>query len=162
LFIRESLQRFRQDHPDPAIVAFTIMRFRDTREHKQIARAIKEWFVAHGISGVRADDKEYHDDLFPNTVTYMHGCGFGVAVFEGIEEENFNPNVSLEVGYMYALGKILCLLKDQTLTALHTDLVRKLYRPFDPYDDPKYAEIVKEVDALAEYDALGESEDQET
>jgi hypothetical protein len=134
LFIWESLPRFRQDHPDPATVAFIVMRIRDTKEHKQIARAIKEGLAAHGITGVRADDKEYHDDLFPNIVTYMHGCGFGVAVFEGIEEEDFNPNVSLEVGYMYALGKKLCLLKDRTLTALHTDLVGKLYRPFDPYD----------------------------
>jgi hypothetical protein len=39
-----------------------------------------------------------------------------------------------EVGYMYALGKKLCLLKDHTFTALHTDLTGKLYREFDPYD----------------------------
>jgi hypothetical protein len=115
-------------------VAFILMQFRDTKAHEQIARAIKEGLAAHGITGVRADDKDYHDDLFPNIVTYMHGCGIGVAVFERIEEERFNPNVSLEVGYMYAMGKQLCLLKDRTLTALHTDLMGKLYREFDPYD----------------------------
>ena len=57
-----------------------------------------------------------------------------MVVFEGIEAKGFNPNVSLEVGYMYALGKKLCLLKDLTLTALHTDLTGKHYREFDPYD----------------------------
>jgi hypothetical protein len=132
--IRESLQRFREDHPDPLKIAFILMQFRNTTAHEQIAGAIKKGLAAHGIAGVRADDKEYHEDLFPNIVTYMHGCGMGVAVFERIEAENFNPNVSLEVGYMYAMGKPLCLLKDQTMTALHTDLMGKLYRQFDPHD----------------------------
>ncbi len=49
----------------------------------------------------------------------MHGCGFGVAVFEGIEEENFNQNVSLEVGYMYALGKKLCCSRTERFRAPH-------------------------------------------
>ena len=62
------------------------------------------------------------------------GCGFGVAVFERIEAEQFNPNVSLEVGYMRALSKEVCLLKDKTLTTLQTDLLGKLYRQFDPQD----------------------------
>ncbi len=134
LHIRESLQRFRADYPDPTTVAFILMQFRNTKAHEQIAQAIREGLAAHGIAGIRADEKEYHEDLFPNVVTYMHGCGMGVAVFERIEEENFNPNVSLELGYMYAMRKPLCLLKDRTLTALHTDLMGKLYREFDPYD----------------------------
>lgn len=134
LHIRESLQRFRKDYPDPAAVAFILMQFRETRPHEQIVEAIKAGLAEHGITGVRADDKEYHEDLFPNVLTYMHGCGMGVAVFERIEEQVFNPNVSLEFGYMYAMRKPLCLLKDQPLTALHTDLVGKLYRSFDSYN----------------------------
>jgi len=35
---------------------------------------------------------------------------------------------------MIALGKRVCLLKDQTLPKLHTDLVSKLYKEFDPQD----------------------------
>jgi hypothetical protein len=89
-----------------------------------------------GITAVRADDKHYHDDLWPNVLTYIHGCGFGIAVFERLEQDEFNPNVSLEVGYLYGLGKPVCLLKDKTLKTLHTDLVGKLYRPFDP-QNPK-------------------------
>jgi hypothetical protein len=134
LHIRESLQRFREDYPDPLTVAFIVMQFHDTKAHEQIALAIKEGLAAHGITGVRADEKEYHEDLFYNIVTYMYGCGMGVVVFESIEAKDFNPNVSLEVGYMYALGKKLCLLKDRKLTALHSDLTGKLYREFDPYD----------------------------
>jgi hypothetical protein len=76
--------------------------------------------------------KKYHDDLFGNVLTYLHGCAFGVAVFERLEAEEFNPNVSLEVGYMRALRKSVCLLKDNTLKTLHTDLAGKLYKEFDP------------------------------
>ena len=42
--------------------------------------------------------------------------------------------MSLEVGYMLALGKPVCLAKDRTLRGLHTDLVGKLYKVFDPQD----------------------------
>jgi nucleoside 2-deoxyribosyltransferase len=55
-------------------------------------------------------------------------------VFERLKSDQFNPNVSLEVGYMLALRKPVCLLKDATLTALTTDLVGKLYKAFDPQD----------------------------
>ncbi len=134
LHIRDSLQRFREDHPDPAKVAFILMRFGTTTAHAAIADAVKTVLDQHGVVGLRADDKEYHDDLWPNVLTYMHGCSMGIAVFERIEEQVFNPNVSLEVGYMMASLKPLCLLKDQTLSALPADLVGKLYRQFDPHD----------------------------
>ncbi|MCX5713215.1 MAG: hypothetical protein NT033_00025 [Candidatus Omnitrophica bacterium] len=84
------------------------------------------------MKGLRADDKCYHDDLFPNILTYLWGCSIGIAVFERLEADEFNPNVSLEVGYMRALGKPICLLKDKTLRTLQTDLIGKLYTPFDP------------------------------
>lgn len=131
LHIQDSLERFRRDYPNPAAVAFILMRFGSTSAHESITQIIKDVLDNHGIIGVRADDKEYNDDLFSNVLTYMHGCGFGVAVFERIEAESFNPNVSLEVGYMLARLKPICLLKDQTLTSLQADLVGKLYREFD-------------------------------
>ena len=109
-----------------------MMQFGKTKTHNEIVEAIRYALDSHGIMGVRADDKQYHDDLFPNVMTYLYGCGFGIAVFERIEAEEFNPNVSLEVGYMLALKKPVCLLKDRTLKTLHTDLIGKLYKVFDP------------------------------
>jgi len=53
-------------------------------------------------------------------------------VFERIEQEEFNPNISLEVGYTMALRKPVLLLKDRTLKNLNTDLIGKLYKVFDP------------------------------
>ncbi|QGQ25614.1 hypothetical protein F1728_24305 [Gimesia benthica] len=130
--INDSIRRFRKDHPKPENVAFLMMRFGNTQAHDDIVTGIRDVFSGHGISVLRADDKQYHDDLLPNILTYIYGSSFGIAVFERLEGDDFNPNVSLEVGYMFALKKPVCLVKDQTLKTLHTDLVGKLYRPFDP------------------------------
>lgn len=114
--------------------AFIIMQFSRTNAHEKLVKTIKNTLNKHGIIGLRADDKEYADDLFGNIKTYMHCCEFGIGVFERILADNFNPNVSIEVGYMMGLRKKVCLLKDQTLNNLPTDLMGKLYKPFDPQD----------------------------
>jgi hypothetical protein len=132
--IQQSLRDFQADYPDPSKVAFIMMQFGKTPAHNNIVQGIRDALKPHGITGVRADDKDYHTDLTWNVMTYLHGCGFGIAVFERIERDDFNPNVSLEVGYVMALGKKVCLLKDTTLTALQSDLVGKLYKAFDPQD----------------------------
>ena len=141
--IQESLEKFKENHPDPTKVAFIMMQFGKTKAHEEIVKAIRSVLDSHGIRGVKANDKEYHEDLFSNVQTYLYGCGFGVAVFELIEAEYFNPNVSLEVGYMLAMKKPVCLLKDQTCKTLQTDLVGKLYKVFDPHDPDKT--IPKEI-----------------
>jgi predicted DNA-binding transcriptional regulator len=132
--IQESLRNFKKDHSDSSKTCFIMMKFGETAIHGRIESSIKNTLSSHGIVGVRSDDKQYHDDLFPNVLTYVHGCGFGVAVFERIESDEFNPNVSLEVGHMLALRKPVCLLKDKTLRILHADLLGKLYREFDTQD----------------------------
>jgi hypothetical protein len=132
--IASGLERFRADHPPGARTAFIMMQFKNTRPHKTILSCLKQTLKNRGISGIRADEKEYMDDLFSNIRTYMHGCDFGVAVFDRIIADDFNPNVSLEVGYMLGLGKNVLLLKDATLKALQTDLTGRLYRPFDTTD----------------------------
>ncbi len=132
--IQSSLRNFQRDHPDPTRTAFIMMKFSHTKAHNNILHSIKDTLSQFRIIGVRADDKQYHDDLFPNILTYIYGSGFGIAVFDRIEADEFNPNVSLEVGYMLALNRPVCLLKDKTLQTLHTDLMGKLYLSFDPQD----------------------------
>ena len=132
--ISSSLNAFRMDFPDPSRLAFIMMRFGNTSAHKNIHSAIRNALDPHQFIALRADDKQYHDDLFLNILTYIYGCRFGIAVFERIEKEDFNPNISLEVGYMLGLGKAVCYLKDQTIKTLQSDLICQLYRPFDPQD----------------------------
>ena len=129
--ISHSLARFRTDHPDPAKIGFLVMRFDDTPAHQFIQNAINDTLGSHGLKAVRADGKRYHDDILYNVLTYLHGCSFGVAIFERITRDDFNPNVSLEVGYLMAMRKPILLLKDQNLKALQTDLVGRIYAPFD-------------------------------
>ena len=131
--IRGSLNHFQQQNGD-AETAFIIMRFSETAAHGKIVDAIRQATDSLGVRALRADDRTYHDDLFYNVLTYLYGCYFGIAVFERLETDEFNPNVALEVGYMLALGKPVCLLKDRTLRTLQTDLVGKLYVGFDPQD----------------------------
>jgi hypothetical protein len=62
--IQHSLREFRLDHPDPKKVAFILMRFGPTAAHSNIVQGIRDTLAPHGISAVRADDKDWHSDLF--------------------------------------------------------------------------------------------------
>lgn len=66
LEITESLQRFRLDYPDFHRNAFVMMKFGSTKGHDAIITAIKATLNKYSINALRADDKQYHDDLFPN------------------------------------------------------------------------------------------------
>jgi len=126
-----SLKRFRKDYPSSEKCGFLMMKFEDSKIQKEIISILKSHLVKKGINLLRADDKWYADSLFENIKTYMQGCSFGIALFDRINTEDFNPNVSLEIGYMMALNKPVLLLKDKTLKSLPTDLVGKLYHQFD-------------------------------
>lgn len=132
--IQESITKFRKDYPNPERVGFLMMRFADKSFYPKLVESLKKSFEKERISLVRADDKEYHSDLFTNIQTYMHGCGFGVAVFDKIGAEDFNPNVSLEVGYMMSMNKDILFLKEKEERNLSEDLIGKLYKNFNSYD----------------------------
>jgi len=125
--LKPFLEKFSFDHPAPMKCAFLMMRFEKSEICETITDKIKDICRSYNIEAIRADDKRYSEDLFTNIQTYMHGCGFGIAVFE----TEFNPNVSLEVGYMIALRKNVCLMKDETLQLLPSDLIGRLYEPFN-------------------------------
>lgn len=126
-----SLKRFQKDYPITEKCGFLMMKFEDSKIQKEIVEVLKSHLSEKGITLLRADEKWYADDLFENIKTYMQGCAFGIALFDRINTDDFNPNVSLEIGYMMALSKPVLLLKDRTLKSLQTDLVGKLYHQFD-------------------------------
>ena len=125
---------FAQHHPDPDRIGFLMMKFSSDNPYKKIENAVKDAFRQQGAELMTADDHHYSPELLTNISTYMHGCGFGVAVFDRILNDEFNPNISLELGFMMALGKPVLILKDQTLETLHSDIVSRLYTEFDPHD----------------------------
>lgn len=134
--LTKPLYKFNQDNVDANKCGFLMMKFEDSPIQKQIIEVINETFIKYNLKLLRADTKQYSDDLLTNIKTYMNGCGFGVALFDRIKSDYFNPNVSLEIGYMMALNKPILYLKDNTLKSLHTDLVGKLYAEFD-FQRPK-------------------------
>jgi nucleoside 2-deoxyribosyltransferase len=132
--IISGVEKFRVDYPVDQKTAFIIMQFNDTTPHNAIVETIKSTLKKYNIIALRADDKEYTEDLFTNIKVYMHSCDFGIAVYERITEDDSNPNVALEVGYMLGMEKNVMLLKDKSLKSLQTDLVGKLYKPFDVHN----------------------------
>jgi hypothetical protein len=142
--LKRPLDRFFKDFSKPHNCGFLMMKYEDTPMPIELVKIIKEHFAYYNYNILRADDKWYSDDLLSNIKTYMHGCSFGVALFDRINSNYFNPNVSLEIGYMMSLDKPILFLKEKTLQSLHTDLVGKLYAEFD-FQDAKNT-LTKRID----------------
>jgi hypothetical protein len=137
LEIAASLDRLKKRFPDQAKLGFLIMRFGDGKPYEQIVCVIRQAAESHGLMVVRADEIEFHAHLWENIRTYLHGCSFGIAIYERIQGEEQNANVGLEVGYLLAMNKPVLIFKDKTVKALQSDLAGKLYKNFDPHDPDK-------------------------
>lgn len=131
--INASLRRLRQQFPDSSKLGFLVMRFSDVKPMKAIVKAIKQAGRKLGITILRADENPFHSELWGNVRTLLHGCSFGIAIYERIETNEPNANVGLEVGYLMAMNKPVLLLKDRTVSALHSDIAGKLYVEFDTH-----------------------------
>jgi len=119
----------------PESNVFLMTRFRRTNYHEAISAAVAEAVRAFGLEMVRADDQNIAESMLWRKVQFcMEACHFGIAVFEEIDEADFNPNVSLELGYMMALNRKYLLLKEQRLKRLPSDLCGHLYKEFDAYN----------------------------
>ena len=129
-----SLDRLRRKYPDYKTCGFLVMRFTAAKPYTRIVKAIDKTAAALGVTLLRADSETFHADLLSNIRTYLHGCSFGIAVYERIATDEPNANVGLEVGYLMAMNKPVLLLKDQTLPHLPSDLAGRLYQTFDPHE----------------------------
>lgn len=125
---------FLNDHPDPGKNVFLMMRFGEGEQFDQIEQTIRRKLQERGLTALRADDKDYTGDLWDNVCLYMFGCKYGIAIFEEINQREFNPSVALELGFMLSHNKRCLLLKDQRMPKMPTDIVGKLYKPFDTYN----------------------------
>ena len=119
---------------------FIMMPFRQKEDdsYKDIEKIIKKELLKNGFMGWLASDKDLDSSLWGNITTYMTACKYGIAVFtrredvgKGTIEPEFNPNVSLELGFMMSRGKRVLLLKDSFLKTLPTDIMGQLYKQFD-------------------------------
>lgn len=131
--LEPALREFIADHPDPDRNVFVMMRFRQNERMDAIHNTISTTLAGLNFHAIRADDRDYTGELWTNVQTCMTGSKFGIAVFEDIDDRDFNPNVSLELGYMLAARKRCLILKEQRLPTLPADVLHRLYKDFDMF-----------------------------
>lgn len=113
---------------------FVMMRYRTDPKYKAIETTIRNTLSNYGLQARLAKDRAFYDDLWPNIVCYMNNSKYGLVVFEEMDKREYNPNISMELGYMYALGRRCLLLKDNRMPRLPTDICGKIYKDFDTYE----------------------------
>ena len=118
---------------------FVMMPFRkeEDEQYERIERIIREELEKKGMTAWLASDRDLDRTVWGNITSFMTACKYGVAVFtrrdnvrSGTIEQEFNPNVSLELGFMVSRAKRVLLLKDSLLPTLPTDLMGHLYKEF--------------------------------
>lgn len=112
---------------------FVIMRYAPGAPFDEIESAIKDTLADYHFIPVLARDLALDPELWHNVRFCMDHCRYAIALFERIQQPDYNPNVTLELGYMLALGRPCLILKDTSLPTLHTDIIGRLYLPFDTY-----------------------------
>lgn len=125
---------FLADNPDPEKNFFVMMRFAPTQQLLDAHASIKDTLASRGLKALRADDRNYTGDVWTNIELYMMGSRRGIAIFEDIEDRNFNPNVSLELGYMLGRQKQCMILKEKRLPNVPSDVVHRLYSSWDAFN----------------------------
>ena len=133
-YLHPFLTKFLLDNPNYEKNIFLIMRYKKEKPLCEIPRIINDVCNKYGLKMLRADDKEYTDDLWDNVLTYLYGCSYGIAVFDQINYREFNPNIAIETGFMFALRKKVLILKDEAIVSLPSDIIGKIYKPFNTYD----------------------------
>lgn len=111
---------------------FLMTRFAKTEQLDAISTAVAQSVGAFGLEFIRADDTSFSGNyLWQRVEQCMQAATFGVAVFDNLDKPEINPNISLELGYMLALGHKCLLLKEKRLPALMADLQGFLHKEFD-------------------------------
>ena len=143
---------FFKDQPEFDKNVFLMMKFGDEPKLKKVEEELREALIENGMNPLRADDKVYSNDrdLWNNVCVYMLCCKFGIAVLENYSKQEYNPNISIEYGFMRALNKNILLLADSEFPDYPADIVGKLREPFDSNDSKNSINnaVKKWVDSL--------------
>ncbi len=119
-----------------------MMRFANEKPLLEIWETLRGILLREGITLVRADAHDFKPGLWENILVYLENCAFGISIFEQSVVRDYNPNVALETGYMMALGKPVCLLKERTLPNLPSDILHNKYIEYDHFQ-PQASELEK-------------------
>ncbi len=133
-----ALAQFQEEYQDPGRIVFVMMRFpsgKGTEDDKVLDAIYEEIRTCVSscpacLKAVRADEFEAAPDLWQNVQAFALGSSYGIAVIERQSEDQFNPNVSIEAGYMLATGSKVLLLVEEGCRNVPTDLRGKLRQEF--------------------------------
>ena len=95
-----------------------------------IFAGVSEAASPFGLTARRADRKTYHTQLWDNLCTYMIGCKYGIAILEDKVLPELNPNVTLELGFMRALGRHVLLFVEENFKHNRIDLLDTIPKKF--------------------------------
>jgi protein-tyrosine-phosphatase len=119
------------DYPNSASNALLMMSFSNRPQQRKIRDTLRQTLSRYGKHVLRADEKAYAGSLWDNVKFYLDACELGIAVFDQLVTSDFNPNVSLELGYMLARQRKVLLLKERSLPPFPSDILGQLYKEFD-------------------------------
>jgi len=118
---------------------FLMMRYRPYNNH--LFEHIKSIINDNGFNCVRADigDWDITHDVY-NPIAVLYACKYGIALFDEPKDKKdtknqYNPNVTYELGMMHLQGKECLILKHNALENLPFDIIKDLYRPYTYQDD---------------------------
>lgn len=121
---RTNMEEFVKKHPFDKSV-FIMIKYR--KKNEKLIKEIKKTLSKNGHYGILASDHHLTDDLY-NPIACLLCCSKGIAIFDEAEtDEKFNPNVAYELGMTHLLDRKCLILKHQSLQALQTDILMKLY-----------------------------------
>lgn len=119
-------------------VGFLIRKFQDRDDRNTLINNIKQTFKENSLKLIDATEYTFHDELWRNIKEYMDNCDFGVVVIDNFtpdDDNQFNPNVFLEIGYLLAISKpILILIQNSLTRKIPTDMRPFIYETFDALD----------------------------
>lgn len=129
---KSQIAAFVASHPFDRSV-FMMIRYRKRNEN--LIAGVKAELGRCGYQGILARDHNLTDDLY-NPIACLLCCSRGLAVFgEPETQQFFNPNVAYELGMMHLLGRECRILKHESLSVLHTDILMKLYMEYCSVSD---------------------------
>lgn len=128
-YLESYLQKFVRLHPYLDRNVFIMMPF-SGQPAESIFKTVAEEISHHGLVPVRADQNAFAPVLWWNVVTYMLGSSYGVVVYEPHEDIAYNPNVSIEAGFMLALDRPVLFLASESLSRLPTDFSGHIYKTY--------------------------------
>lgn len=128
-YIEPHLQKFLTQHPHVDRNVFVMMPF-STSASESIFESVAKELDDHGLIALRADRKAFVPVLWWNVVTYMLGSSYGIVIYEPSGNVPFNPNVSIEAGFMLALDRPVLFLANDELRGLPVDFSGHIFKTF--------------------------------